>query len=84
MCGFMRSLWCLLSFSSLHYRRGCFIPMDYALGYFRYSFHILKTPWFEMILLASTKRKTTENKQPTKQPYSLFNILFYLSLCFAA
>lgn len=41
--------------------------MGYAPGYFRYSFHILKTPWFEIILLASTKKKKNKTKPENRK-----------------
>lgn len=50
------------------------VSIGYVVGNFRYRFHILRIPWFEMILLPSTSKK---NPQP-------FNILFYLALCFAS
>lgn len=46
-------------FFSLYYRcLCCIISIGHALGDFRYSFHILRIPWLEMILVSSTKKKS--------------------------
>lgn len=68
---FIRSLWNLCSLFSLYYRCSCCI-LGCAVGDFRQDFHILRTPWFEVIL--SSTKKTT-------QPLRHF---FYLALRFAS
>lgn len=73
MCVHGVSPYCFLLFP-LYYRCiCCTVSVGSALGHFRYNVHILRVPWFGMILVYSTK----------KCP-NLSTFCFYLALCFAA